>query len=78
MSKLIILSELSKLNIIIYNISNTMRGFCRASTERLCRSCEFPNDEKYILIPQIKRAILSARLNVREGNVFLGMNIKNG
>jgi len=30
----------------------------------------FPDDEKYNTISQIKRAVISVRLNVREGNAF--------
>ena len=33
-------------------------------------SIKFPVSERYILEPQIKRAVISSSLNVREGNTF--------
>ena len=55
MSKLSLLSDMSELTNIVYDIAN---GFC--------------NSEKYNLTNQIKRAMVSTRLNIREGNVFTG------
>ena len=33
-------------------------------------SKKFPEDEKFNTISQVKRAVISVRLNIREGNVF--------
>lgn len=54
MSELSLLSDLSVLSKIIYKDIAT----------------GFPKDEIYITISQMKRAMISVRLNVREGNVF--------
>ena len=37
-------------------------------------SSKFPKEENYVLKPQVRRAILSVRLNVREGNVYYDKN----
>lgn len=58
MSKLSLLNDLSELTKFVYDITHL----------------KFPKSEMYCLSSQIKRAVISVRLNVREGNAFRGKN----
>lgn len=57
MSKLSLSEDLSKLSLTIYEIADK----------------KFPHDELYNTTAQMKSAMISARLNVREGNTFFDL-----